>query len=103
MAWIKWSSALLALVGTIWLGAGTVATKDDVGVVAGSVQVVQNKMDRHIVNDEIFYTQRRIWQIKEQAGVNDCIHAPTGGVRNECMRLELKVDQLEKEREALTR
>jgi hypothetical protein len=65
-------------------------------------------VDRHIVDDEIFYTNRRIWQIKQQEAqaeglsrVQECSQIQNNTAQDECLRLELRIDKLEKQRDEL--
>jgi hypothetical protein len=121
MNWIQTGTALTALVGAVYVGTITLATKEEVKTTEGrvinkvmetedrvlgeveeakdEVYVVQKKVDQHVISDEIFYTNRRIWDIKK--GKSDCNQVTQQEARNECKRLELKVKNLEEEKKAL--
>lgn len=107
MPWIKAISGALGVIGMLWVAANTVATKSEVkeakAEVHGEVIIVAGDLERHTVDDEIFYTNRRIWQVKEQTQEDECRHIQKSNLKEECMRLELRIDSLEKRREALTR
>jgi len=109
MNWVKWSTALLGLVGLIWAGSMTLATKDEVkeakAETVGKIVLVENDFEVHKLEDQSFYMNKQMWwYIQTQPDATECKDLTNVGTRMKCQELEVKVKNLEdRKKEALGR